>query len=209
MVAQVSAEVVSSVQGLSRIFTVVMALSIGEAFKQFVSDKSGENGTIYWWRLPLLIAFIALVIPFSHGMTRYFDHVYLVSPSANYSIYALIDTVAFTVESVMFFVLSRSLLENLWRQFFIRFAILLGLDAVWGFFAGANQEASTMEWVKVNRVFLVVIVLIIMAYFIVKKLTAGRFEPSDKMGAIAVALFVVTRTIFDYAYTFEFYFPKP
>lgn len=208
MIAEVSAEVISSVQSLSRIFTIVLALSIGEAFKQFVSDRNETSGTIFWWRLPLLIAFIALVIPFSHGMTRYFDHVYLVSPPENYSFHALIDTIVFTVESVMFFVLSRSLLVTLWREFFIRFAILLGLDTLWGYFVGVSQEVSTMEWVKVNRVFLCLIAVIIGAHFAQKKF-GGKWVIPDKWGAIAVALFVVARTISDYAYGFDFYFPNP
>lgn len=208
MLIGVNSEVLSSVESLSRIFTIVLALSIGEAFKQFVSDKEGTSGKIFGWRLPSLIAFIALVVPFSHGMTRYFYQVYMVSAlPESYSVDVFVDTIFFTVESAMFFILSRSLAVERWMDFFVRFGVLLFLDILWGSVVGARHEDVTLKWVKVNVYALILLVVLSLVYYLLKRYAGWKV--SDKAGAIIVMVFVLTRTCFDYASSFDFYFPNP
>ena len=55
-------------------FTIVMALALGESLKQFVAERAVNEGdrTIQWDRLPALISFLFLIVPFYQGMSRYF-----------------------------------------------------------------------------------------------------------------------------------------
>ena len=52
----------SSIESLRWLFAVVLALAIGEAFKQFVSDKAEklQDSHIHWDRIWALAAFVAL-----------------------------------------------------------------------------------------------------------------------------------------------------
>jgi len=58
--------IISAIANLQHIFTVVLALSPGEAFKQFVSDRAvkPEDRSIRWDRLMALCSFLLLLIPF-------------------------------------------------------------------------------------------------------------------------------------------------
>src|ERR1700719_5182197 len=102
-------DLVHAVQFLQAAYTILLALAFGEAFKQFVPDGDQE---IRWDRLPLLLAFLFMIFPFYHGMSRYFYSTYLHDPTARLSPVAgilMFDGVCFLLMSACFFVLSRSL----------------------------------------------------------------------------------------------------
>jgi hypothetical protein len=118
----------SSVSSLQTIFTIVLTLSLGEAFKQFV----GEGKRIDWYRFPALVAFLLLLIPYSHGMNRYLHNTYAsMARPQPYAYYLMIDVGAFTVEAGIFFVMSRTLSMDQWRRFYQAVVCLLVVDLVW------------------------------------------------------------------------------
>ena len=123
ILASVSAEelsIQSGIESLGKLFAIVLALAIGEAFRQFVSD-GGETGNfkIRRDRIWALVGFVVLVVPFFHGMARYFFDVYLTPPRPDhYGIFLLFDTFVFTVEAVIFFILARSLDPKDDRRFY-------------------------------------------------------------------------------------------
>jgi hypothetical protein len=194
----------SSVESLSRIFLVILALAIGEACKQFVADKpaSERDSHIHWDRIWALLAFMVLVVPFSHGMSRYFFQIYQgVSPPNPYSAFLLVDTFVFTVESVLFFVLSRSLPLVLWRRFYATVGLLLLLDIVWGSFVAYHHAPKVVNWVLIN----VVAVL----FYGPLLLHFRKREPSPTIPRICAAVLIL-RTVADYWLNFSFYFsPQP
>lgn len=55
-------------------FSIVLALALGEAFKQCVSER--ENGAIQWDRMLALLTFLLLILPFYQGMNRYLLQTY-------------------------------------------------------------------------------------------------------------------------------------
>ena len=110
--------ILSTVDNLQRIFSIVLALALAEALKQFVADKATrpEDRAIHWDRLMALIAFLLLLIPFYHGMGRYYFEVYHTKDLPRpYSLHLMIDSLAFTVEATLFFVMSRALSLVQWR----------------------------------------------------------------------------------------------
>lgn len=219
----------SSVESLGRLFTIVMALAIGEAFKQFVSDKAEkpEDRHIHWGRIWALIAFMLLVVPFSHGMARYvyetYQHQKLPEP---YWIFLSIDSLVFMTESVLFFILSRSLPIVQWRRFYIAVFCLLALDAVWGLFTFYLHKPEMGSWAYVNLV-----TCLLLAIILLYKTKGGKpvepapspspapeVKPGEKpksdaekvwptLGAGIALVVVLARTIADYYVCFDFYFP--
>src|SRR5690349_3178439 len=123
-------------------FTVVLALALGEAFKQFVTDRIAGEGRyqepkpdfpiILWTRLPALLSFLFLIWPFFQGMNRYFNKTYQSgSMPQPYSLYLSIDGILFTVEAALFFVMSRALPVAKWRLFYLCTLGLLVVDSIW------------------------------------------------------------------------------
>jgi hypothetical protein len=72
-------DLVHIAQFLQASYTILLALAFGEAFKQLVPD--GDQ-PIRSDRLPLLLAFLFMIFPFNHGMSRYFYSTYLHDPTA-------------------------------------------------------------------------------------------------------------------------------
>ena len=50
-------------------FTIVLALALGQALGQFVSDE--DHRPLHWDRLPLFVTFILIIFPFFQGMGRF------------------------------------------------------------------------------------------------------------------------------------------
>src|SRR5665647_198695 len=103
-------------------FTILIALALGEALRQFVAAdiRKPEDAAIHWGRLPALMTFIFLILPFFQGMNRYFYLTYL-KPNMlpdTYALWLIIDGAAFISEATLFFVMSRLFSENQWRRFF-------------------------------------------------------------------------------------------
>jgi nucleoside 2-deoxyribosyltransferase len=100
-----------------RVFGIVLALALAEAFKQSVAEGGHR---LRWDSVPGLLSFLFLIFPFFQGMNRYFYFTYL-APNVMPTSYApglIFDGMAFTAESAMFFFMSRALkrqdLEWLW-----------------------------------------------------------------------------------------------
>lgn len=192
----------STIESLQRIFAIILALAIGEAFKQFVSDKGDEPGDphIHWDRAVFLLTFLFLVVPFFHGMTRYFHQQYMSQPlSPHYASRLLVDCCVFTLESILFFVLSRSLSIKLWQTFSRALVLLLLIDAGWSYYYTANNanNAYTVFWAIVN---LGAAVLVILTRLFHDK-------QAHWYGAWATLTIIVVRTVLDYWLDWKFYFP--
>lgn len=200
-----------TVRSLQWIYTIVIALAIGEAFKQFVPEPDRQRVTgadpgtkecrIQWDRLPSLFSFLALVVPFYHGMTRFFSVMY--SPgriSASYGAWLLIDCVAFTAEAGLFFVLARSLPKHLWWRFNHATVALLCLDIVWGVFVWKCRQCPISSWVVVN-VCAVPLLAGVYLFF-------NRVRGLAVLAPWAMCVLLLSRTVADYWTGWPFYFPR-
>jgi hypothetical protein len=190
----------SSIDSLEKLFGILLALAIGEAFKQFVSDRNEPGARkIHWDRLFALVSFLVLIVPFSHGMTRYFYDAYH-DPPAGYWLHVVRDVVVFTAEGGLFFVLSRSLSSKEWRKFFSTAAILLLLDIGWGSWVAAQGNHAVLKWVRVNVVATTLLAGMIVIWRKLKETADNR------VAAVGMAL-MIGRMLADYYFNFDFYFP--
>lgn len=196
----------NTIKFFSGMFTVVMALALTESFKQFIAERETtlEKGGVHRERLPPLISFLFLLFPFYHGMNRYFFTTYgnintLPNP---YSLFLMFDGVMFTIESALFFVMSRALLPAQWRRYNVTVVSLLIVDSVWGIVARLGHGAHgapTLNWVALNIGFGFLIVLLLLFFRRDEPVIAG----SCGMGI------VIVRTFLDYHSNWDFYFPAP
>lgn len=190
-------DITDAVTFFQRAFTIVLALALGEAFKQFVADK--EEKTIHWDRLPALLTFLLMVFPFFHGMNRYFFLTYLnpLPVSKGYAGYLLFDSLVFMCESALFFIMSRSLAVKQWRRYFLAQLALLAVDTVWGFIE-LSKMPGIGYWIELNA-FLAVALGLVLRYFWTKE---DSSRPS-----IWAALATLTTTTISYYLLWNVYFP--
>jgi|SRR5579872_6363411 len=202
-----------TIDNLQRIYVIVIALSIGEAFKQFVAElpKTGSGDLdapkTHWERLPALVAFMALVVPFCHGMNRHFVVAYLSTKhlTPNYGVYLLIDCAVFTIEAGMFFFLSRRLAPELWHHFYACICILMFVDAAWGAFSWYSGQLLASYWIILDIVFGLVLAMLVWLRASAEHDWIGR-TGSLKLSVVG-AFLMIARTFIDYLGGWEFYFP--
>lgn len=191
----------STIVSLQQIYAIVIALSVGEVFKQFIIDPGSppHRNRIKWDRLPLLICFLILVVPFYQGMYRYLCDVYSIPSSrpASYGGWLLFDCAVFTAEASLFFILSRSLPQTLWRQFFYRICpfdswYCLG-SVVW-----KARTNSISVWVMINLWFCIPLAAILLI-----------FRKQQSCWGIALSIILIfIRSVVDYYTEWALYFPK-
>jgi nucleoside 2-deoxyribosyltransferase len=197
--AQRSGEFLDLVNFFQRAFTVVLALALGEAFKQFVVDKAHrvEDPVMQWDRTPALLAFLLLILPFFQGMSRYFFVTYEDSAKGlpnHYDLYLMFDGLVFMAESALFFIMSRALSAMKWRTFYWTVVALLGLDSIWGSIA-MSHGASVLPWIVSNTIFGLILLPILLRH-------------KNDNWAPQLGLFVILiRTLADYYSSWSFYFP--
>jgi hypothetical protein len=187
-------------------FSIVLALALGEAFKQAVAEhRPGATigGDIQWDRLPALLTFLVLILPFYQGMNRYLLLTYGDVPASQhqYSAIALIiDGVAFMVEAAVFFAMSRNLANSRWRYFYLIVLFLLVVDTLWGFSALLHPRDATTSilqgWMILNAIFSLILLFLIWV---------GSWL-ADRTVAVAGTVAMIIRTIIDYHISWNFYF---
>lgn len=195
-----NSDLIDAVTFFQRAFTIVLALALGEAFKQFVADADKDKRTIHWDRLPALLTFLFMIFPFFHGMNRYIFTTYIKSISSlhSYAGYLMFDGIIFMAESATFFVMSRSLANDQWRRFLFALVTLLAIDSFW-IVVEYQKIPNTTLWLVSNF-----LLAAIAAYLLHHFKEGGKPNP---MIFIAVASFV--SAAYSYYVLWKFYFPPP
>jgi len=196
----------STIDGLKALYTIILALAIGEAFKQFVVDRGQkpEERHVQWDRLPALLSFLLLVVPFYHGILRYFFDAYGQPPLPTpYWVWLSLDCFAFAVEAILFFVLSRSLSFLQWRTFYGTVIILLAFDFLWVLVVWVAHPPTIVSWLYLDIVALLGISIVFLVF---------RGRSLDTTGwrskqAILPVVLLLLRTGMDYRWNHSFYFP--
>jgi hypothetical protein len=182
-------------------FSLVLALALAEAFKQFVNDRANErkDTVVYWDRLVTLLSFLLLIFPFYQGTFRYFVFTY---GDANavpdyYSAYIMFDSIAFLAEAALFFIMSRALSPSHWDTYYGSVLVLLFLDSFWGLMAAKFHHTPIEAWIYLNIGFGVIVGVMLLA----------RKKLSNEIATAAGFTAVLIRTGLDYYLSWNFYFP--
>jgi hypothetical protein len=183
-------------------FSIILALALAEAFKQSVNDKAVEqqHSVIFWDRMPALLSFLLLIVPFYQGMNRYFFITYadLGKIPQPYSIYLMIDGVALMAESALFFVMSRALALPQWRRFYWTVIALICVDLVWCIIGMSRDAPGTTKWFILDGASLIAFGIFMRGFHKTKE-----FRLPSRKGLCVMAI----RATADYAWIWDFYFP--
>lgn len=127
----ISGNVVHTVNFFQGAFTIILALALGEALKQFVSEH--DDRALHWDLLPGLLAFLLIFFPFFQSMSQYLYLTYLNAATAPkfYPGFLIFDGFMYVLESACFFVMSRALAPGRWRRFYGAVLALMAIDIVW------------------------------------------------------------------------------
>jgi hypothetical protein len=143
-----------------------------------------------------LAAFLFLMVPFAHGMIRYFNIYVPCERPQPYHWFLLLDTAGFIIEAALFFVLSRSMNEEQWQRFYFTVLMLLVVDVVWGSLASAFHPPRLWPWVFVN-----------LATIPVLAFARCHWRGTPHRGPLICMGILFLRMIADYGFSFDFYFP--
>lgn len=195
-----SAQILDVVAFFRNAFSLIFALALAEAFKQFVFDRAKPtDAVIDWGRLVPLLAFVLLIFPFYQGTVRYFDFAYG-DPNnlpPHYSISLMIDGCAFICEAALFFIMSRALAPTHWTTYYGAVMTLLWVDSLWGWTAAILHAAPIDPWIILNLIFGAAVAVMLWL----------RSHLSPAVATAIGAAAVLVRTGLDYYFTWSFYFP--
>lgn len=188
-----------SVDSLQQIYAVVIALAIAQAIQSLLKDPVA--GTLFAFGqiligLPAFVAFLMTLVPFWHGMNRHLDRCYLEKKSAVVQGALLFDFATFFIEASLLFAAGWSLRSGIYS-----FAALGGLlltDMVWGFISHEihfpGHKSHVRRWSAINLVAILFAILVVTF-------------PFQQKPIVLMAL-AITRSIADYLWCWDFYFPR-
>ena len=185
-------------------FSLIFALALAEGFKQTVHDKAEPTDRVlYLEKIPSLLGFLFLILPFYQGTIRSYGLLYAdaKSLSPHYSLIIMFDSVSFLIEASIFFFMSRALSPDHWRSFYTAVVILLWYDTFWVWASTELHSNHPPEvWSVLNIVFGALAAL--MLY-----LRRGKSDYNQIIVVIGcMGLFV--RAALDYFLSWNFYFPS-
>jgi hypothetical protein len=200
-----------AVDSLQRIYSLILALSIGQAISILVLDPatkqlipltadkifSSDGVNFFGHILPVAIAFFVTIIPFHQGMNRHLDFHYIERTDPNVSFGLFLDFVFFMFEGGIFFAIASSV--RLPAQATTFFGLLLFVDIIWALvamLAHRTRDRPLSKWPGINFAALIVGVGIL----------AFNFFSLEWKGWLLASL-AVGRTVWDYTSSWSFYFP--
>lgn len=198
-------ELTHGVQFLQAAFTILLSLAFGEAFKQLVPDGDKD---MRWDRVGSLIAFVFMIFPFFHGMTRHFFTTYLAHPNAplgDVAPHLMFDGIMFLLMSATFFVMSRSLSPDHWSRFFSALAVLLLVDTAWSLVV-IWRGINVWNFVYLNAALGFALLLIALRY---RNTDQSNIEPKFSWGpSFYCAVSCMGCTLVDYYLMYDFFFSR-
>jgi hypothetical protein len=188
-----------SVDSLQQIYAVVIALAIAQAIQSLLKDP--VPGTLLGPSqilvgLPAFVAFLVTLVPFWHGMNRHLDRCYLEKKSSVVQGALLFDFVTFFLEASLLFAAGWSLRSGIYS--FAALGGLLFADSLWGFISHQihfpGQKSHVRRWSAINLAAIVMAILIV--------------DYSFQHKLLMLMMIAIVRSIVDYAFCWDFYFPR-
>lgn len=196
----------NSIRSLINLYTVVMGVALSLAITKLIDAQAGLQSVTVSSGL-LFIAFIATLFPFYHGALRHLDDAYIENNNRHIKDGALVfDFLLLLLHGIGFVVLS--ILIAIPNHFAWALVALLSIDVIWGVFvhfgsSSKDEHAAEWKWTIINFVFVAMAVWYLVAHSI---FMAPMLEPL--ILSIPIAIACIVRTIVDYLWGKDFYFPE-
>lgn len=196
----------NSVRSLINLYTVVMGVALSLAITRLVDAEIGLQSVTVSSGL-LFIAFIATLFPFYHGALRHLDDAYIENSNRHIKDGALvIDFLLLLLHGIAFVLLS--MLITVPNHFAWALVVLLSIDVIWGLFvhygpSSRDEQTAEWKWTIINFVFVAFAAWYLIAHHIYM---APMSDPL--ILSIPIAIACTVRTLVDYIWGKDFYFPK-
>jgi hypothetical protein len=197
----------NSVRNLENLYTVVVGLALSVAIYQFVGINRGVS-PIRFELAPFLVAFILTLLPFYHGALRHLDVTYIEHSGRQVRSGALLaDFSILFIEGCL--LLALAFLISVPQHFAWGLVMLLSINVIWGFIAhlGFSQEMkpkAESRWALINLFTVGTLVIYFFAIDI--------FPPKVGVIELSFSVFILVvsfvRTVLDYMFCWEFYYPS-
>lgn len=192
-----------SVDSLERIYAVVVAFAVTKSIETVFFDPTTKTASypILIGNIPPLIAFMVTIVPFYHGMHRHLSRTYIENTvDLAKQGFLLLDFFVFFIESCLLLVFASSLDSG--QDAYIPLILLLTVDLIWAIITHGihykGWENGPWKWAAIN-----VIAVSLLCFF----LFSNIFNPgSQRVWALTGVTFL--RTLFDYMFCWDFYFPQ-
>jgi hypothetical protein len=127
----INGNVIHTVNFMQGAITIVMALALGEALKAFVVSR--DDRPLQWERLPALLAFVFVFVPFFQSISQYLYLTYLNAQTAPpfRPGFLIFDGIMYILEAACFYVMAGALAPRHWRHFYGAVLALMSIDMVW------------------------------------------------------------------------------
>jgi hypothetical protein len=189
-----------SVDNVQRIYAVIIALSISHAIQNLLKSPGSTTLDLSLKEvsagLPAFIAFLVTLVPFWQGMNRHLDRCYLEKKAGVRQRVILFDFAVFFLEAIFLFAAGWSINSDI--KTFYWLGGLLGVDMIWAsashyiHFPGIRSHAVKWSVINVCAMFIAILVV---AYPFQHKL-------------VVLMVIAVGRSIADYVFCGDFYFPN-
>lgn len=195
-----------TIDHLQLLYTVVAGAALTLAITKLIDDKGLVP--IRLDVLPYFVAYFLTLVPIYHGALRHLDITYFEDIQAKPKRGALMfDWGLLFIESCL--LLSLAALLQRPEVFSFWLCGILAFDCVWAFIAaiGFAPEAAKhrveWKWAVIN--FLVGVILVLGLLYI---MSLDNTRPVDFFRWVLVLLLATARTVWDYGWCWEYYFPS-
>lgn len=193
-----------TIQFLQTSITILLGLALGEAFKQLVPDGDQD---IKSERIHSLLAFLFMIFPFFHGMSRYFYKTYLIHPNAQLgpvAAHVMFDGTVFMTLAVLFFIMCRSLSPSHWVRFYFSLLALLLVDTMW-IIVSIIYGAPLLSWLILNIVLIALLAATLRTFWPENAYSATN--PAPTAPGWLCAFYTFNTTFLSYLFMIDYYFP--
>ncbi|HZD91014.1 MAG TPA: hypothetical protein VE224_13010 [Pseudolabrys sp.] len=152
----IGGNVVHTVNFMQGAITTIMALALGEALKVFVSGH--DDTPLQWARLPALLAFLFVFVPFFQSISQFLYLTYLNPQTAPVfrPRFLLFDGIMYILEAACFYVMSHALAPRHWRHFYGAVLVLMAIDIVWSGIT-YRRGIHVGAWIYIDAVIIVLL----------------------------------------------------
>ena len=196
----------NSIRSLANLYTVVIGAALSVAVVSAIDVNKGLE-SINGVTVLLFVAFLATLLPFFHGALRHLDDVYIENKNEHVSRSAVIfDFALLFMHALVFLVLSQLLKKP--ADFAWLLIVVLAIDVAWGLFtsfgaSSVGRNSVESRWAIINALF----VLCVAGYLVSNKIYL-KSENDPMALAPLLAIACVVRSIVDYAWCRDAYFPE-
>jgi hypothetical protein len=196
----------NSIRNLINLYTVVMGVALSLGITNVIDPLRGLH-SVTITSFMLFSAFLVTLVPFYHGALRHLDDVYIENENDHIRDLAFVlDFMLLLLHGIAFVILS--LLIQVPNHFAWALIGLLLIDVIWGVFvhfASSTKDNYIAEWKwsVINLIF----ILLSAWYLIGNDIFLEDIVEPHKL-ATPILIICLVRTLIDYAWAKEFYFPK-